>query len=129
MENTKKTFTSIDEYIAACPAEIQPRLQELRAAIKAAAPEAAERISYGMPAFTFKGNLVYFALFKKHVGFYPIPTGITAFEQELSVYPRGKGSIQFPLDQPLPLELIGRIVKFRAAENLKNAAPKAARKK
>ena len=121
MERTKKRFNSIDEYIAAFPEEVQKMLEELRAVIKAAAPDAVEKISYQMPAFALKGNLVYFAAFKNHIGFYPAPRGIEAFKDELSIYAGGKGSIRFPIDKPLPLELIGRIVKFRVAENLKNA--------
>ena len=128
MENNKGSFVTIDEYIATFPKEIQTILEELRAFIRATVPEAEEKISYQMPAFTLKGNLVYFAAFKNHIGFYPIPSGIEAFEQELSVYNRGKGSIQFPFDQPLPLELISKIVKFRVAENLKNAGLKASKK-
>ena len=129
MQSDPTSFTSVDEYIAACPAGVQGKLQELRALIKTCAPQAQEKISYGMPAYSLNGNLVYFGCFPKHIGFYPIPSGIAAFEQELSVFKRGKGSIQFPLDQPLPLDLIARIVKFRIAENLKNAGLKAAKKK
>ncbi len=116
---------NIDEYIAACPAEIQGKLQELRATIRKAAPDAEETISYKMPTFKLNGNLVYFAAFENHIGFYPIPTGIKAFEKELSVYKQGKGSVQFPLDKPLPLKLVTRIVKFRAKENLAKAKAKA----
>jgi uncharacterized protein YdhG (YjbR/CyaY superfamily) len=127
MESEK--FNTIDEYIRLFPAEVQSRLQEMRSVIKEAAPEAQEKISYGMPAFTLKGNLVYFAAFKKHIGFYPIPSGIAAFDQELSKYERGKGSVQFSFDQPLPVELIRRIVKFRAAENIKKAEENQAKRK
>ncbi len=109
---------NIDEYIAACPPEMQGRLRELRATIRKAAPDAEETISYQMPTFKLNGNLVYFAVFKNHIGFYPIPTGIEAFKKELSVYKQGKGSVQFPNDEPLPLKLVTRIVKFRAKENL-----------
>ena len=129
METDKPTYQTIDEYIAMFPTDVQKRLQELRAIVHAVAPGATERISYKMPAFVLNGNLVYFAAFPKHIGFYPIPSGIEAFEKELSVYKQGKGSVQFPLDQPLPVDLITRIVKFRAAENLKNAESKAAKKK
>ena len=128
MERNSKSFTSIDEYIATFPEEVQKMLEELRAVIKAAAPDAVEKISYQMPAFTLKGNLVYFAAFKNHIGFYPAPRGIEAFKDELSVYAGGKGSIRFPIDKPLPLELIGRIVKFRVTENLKNAEMKLSKK-
>jgi len=121
MEMKKGSYSSIDEYIAMFPQDVQKKLQEVRATIKAAAPEAQEKISYQMPAFTLDGNLVYFAAFKNHIGFYPIPSGIEAFKEELSQYEQGKGSVQFPLDRPMPLDLITRIVKFRAAENKKKA--------
>lgn len=119
MENTKPTFRTIDEYLATFPAETQKLLQAMRETIHAAAPEAAEKISYQMPTFYLNGNLVHFAAFKHHIGFYPAPRGIEAFSEELSAYKGAKGSVQFPLDQPLPLDLVSRIVKFRAAENLK----------
>jgi uncharacterized protein YdhG (YjbR/CyaY superfamily) len=117
-------YTTIDEYIAMFPKDVQARLQEVRRAIHESAPEAKERISYKMPAFTLDGNLVYFSAFKSHIGFYPIPSGIEAFKEELSKYKQGKGSVQFPLDQPMPLDLIRRIVLFRAEENRKKAAAK-----
>jgi uncharacterized protein YdhG (YjbR/CyaY superfamily) len=129
MENKKISFTSIDEYIATFPADIQKILQELRATIQAAAPYAEERISYQMPTFFLNGNLVHFAAFKHHIGFYPAPRGIEAFKDELSKYKGAKGSVQFPLDKPLPLKLIGRIVKFRVAENLKKAGEKSGKRK
>ena len=103
-------------------------LQEIRATIKAAAPEAVEKISYQMPTFAQNGNLVHFAAFTKHIGFYPVPTGIEAFKAELAVYKQGKGSVQFPLDQPMPLDLISRIVQFRVQENLAKAQAKASKK-
>ncbi len=124
MENKKAGFTSIDEYITTFPEPVQERLREMRATIKAAAPEAIEKISYQMPTFFLKGNLVHFAAFKNHIGFYPTPQGIEAFKDELSVYEGAKGSVQFPLNQPLPLELVSRIVQFRVAENLKKTAKK-----
>ncbi len=124
MDSNKAGFQSIDEYIAAFPEAIQERLRAMRATIKAAAPDATEKISYQMPTFFLKGNLVHFAAFKHHIGFYPTAQGIEAFEDELSVYEGAKGSVQFPLDQPLPLELVGRIVQFRVAENLKKASKK-----
>ena len=124
MENNKTSFSSIDAYIASFPKEIQEILQGLRATIRAAAPDAEEKISYQMPTFAQKGNLVHFAAYKNHIGFYPTPSGITAFEQELSVYAGAKGSVQFPIDQPLPMDLISRIVRFRVAENLANAEKK-----
>jgi len=118
------SYTTIDEYIALFPAQVQARLNELRAVIKAAAPEASEKISYAMPTFFLKGNLVHFGAHANHIGFYPTPSGMEQFQQELSVYKTAKGSAQFPMDQPLPLELVTRIVKFRVAENLAAAAGK-----
>jgi uncharacterized protein YdhG (YjbR/CyaY superfamily) len=99
-------------------------LESIRTVIKEAAPDAAETISYQMPTFTLQGNLVHFAAFKKHIGFYPTPIGIEAFKDELSVYEGGKGSVQFPLDKPMPLDLIRRIVEFRVRENLEKVAAK-----
>lgn len=124
MDSNKPGFSSIDEYIATFAPEIQARLEEVRATIRANAPGAFEKISYQMPTFDLKGNLVHFAAFKNHIGFYPTPRGIEAFKDELAKYAGAKGSVQFPLDQPLPLELIGRIVRFRAAENLAKAEAK-----
>src|SRR5512145_2876576 len=121
MDSNKTSFQSIDDYIATFPAEIQTILQTLRDTIKAAAPEASEKISYQMPTFAFNGNLVHFAAFKNHIGFYPAPTGIEQFAEELARYEGSKGAIRFPIDQPLPLDLITRIVKFRVQENLKKA--------
>jgi uncharacterized protein YdhG (YjbR/CyaY superfamily) len=119
----------MDEYIATFPEEIQKILEELRATIKASAPDAEERISYQMPTFALKGNLVHFAAFKKHIGFYPTPSGIQAFKHELSIYEGAKGSVKFPIEKPLPLELISKIVKFRVAENLKKAEIKSSKGK
>ncbi|MBL8165537.1 MAG: DUF1801 domain-containing protein [Anaerolineae bacterium] len=124
MDKNKPTFTTIDEYIAAFPENVQAILQELRATIKAAAPDASEKISYQMPTFYLQGNLVHFAAYPKHIGFYPAPRGIEAFEDELSQYKGGKGSVQFPIDQPLPLDLISRIVRSRVEDNLRNAGAK-----
>jgi uncharacterized protein YdhG (YjbR/CyaY superfamily) len=115
---------NIDEYISNFPAEIQILLEQVRATIRKAAPEAKEAIKYGMPTFVLNGNLVHFAAFKNHIGFYPVPTGIEAFKKELSVYKGGKGSVQFPLDKPMPLDLIIKIVKFRVKENLEKARGK-----
>jgi uncharacterized protein YdhG (YjbR/CyaY superfamily) len=115
----KKSYTSIDEYMKDLPLEVREKLEQVRATVREAAPEAKEKISYNMPAFTLNGNLVYFAAFKSHIGFYPIPSGIEAFKEELAKYQQGKGSVQFPLDQPMPLDLIRRIVLFRAEENRK----------
>jgi len=117
MEKTRPGFASIDEYIAAFPPEIQEKLQAVRETIRAAAPDASEKISYQMPTFYLNGNLVHFAAFAHHIGFYPAPRGIEAFAAELAQYPGSKGAIRFPLDQPLPLDLIGRITRFRAEEN------------
>jgi len=124
MKGDKPAYRTIDEYIAMFPAETQKILQELRATIHAAAPGAVEKISYQMPAFALKGNLVYFAAWKDHIGFYPTSSGTQAFQQEISTYEFSKGTVKFPIDQPLPLDLISRIVKFRVAENLKKAAGK-----
>lgn len=118
----KQTHTTIDEYISACPKPVQARLREIRRIVHEAAPDARERISYRMPSFTLNGNLVYFAAFAGHIGFYPIPSGVEKFRAELSKYKYSKGAVQFPLDKPLPRELIRRIVWFRAAENRKKAA-------
>ena len=112
---------TIDEYISGFPEDIQTLLQQIRVTIKDAAPEAEEAIKYAMPTFVLNGNLVHFAAFKNHIGFYPVPSGIEAFKKELSVYKGAKGSVQFPLDQPMPLELITQIVKFRVSENMKKA--------
>lgn len=119
------SYDTIDVYIARFPAEIQAVLQEMRATIRAAAPDARETISYAMPAFAQHGNLVYFAAAKQHIGFYPTSSGIAAFQAELARYPGSKGAVRFPLGEPLPTELIARIVRFRVDENLARAAAKA----
>lgn len=124
MENSKNSYPSIDAYIAQFSPDIQAKLDELRAVIKAAAPEAEEKISYQMPTFFLHGNLVHFAVHKSHIGFYPAPSGIENFKQELSPYHSSKGAVQFPIDQPLPLELVSKIVKFRVAENQRLAQEK-----
>ena len=108
----------IDAYISGYPESIRKLLQEIRDTIKKAAPQAEEVISYGMPAFRQSGMLVWFAAFKNHIGFYPIPSGIEAFKNELSAFKGTKGSIHFPLDKPLPVDLISRIVSFRLTENM-----------
>lgn len=113
----KITAKNIDQYIAAFPDEVQKRLQQMRDTIRKAAPEAEETISYAIPTFKLNGNLVHFAAFKNHIGFYPGPSGIEAFKKEFSVYDGAKGSVQFPLDKPLPLSLVSKVVKFRAREN------------
>jgi uncharacterized protein YdhG (YjbR/CyaY superfamily) len=124
MQDAKSEITSIDAYIAGFPPDIQERLQAVRRTIHEAAPDAVERIAYQMPTFSLHGNLVHFAAFKNHIGFYPAPTGIEAFAEELARYEGSKGAIRFPLDEPLPLDLIRRIVEYRAAENTANAAAK-----
>ena len=114
----KQQYKTIDEYIAASPEEIQVALQKLRRVIQAAAPEAQEVISYSMPAFKQNGILVYFAAFKNHIGFFPTSSGVSAFKKELAAYETSKGTVRFPLDKPIPYELVARIVKFRVQENI-----------
>ena len=120
--------TNIDEYIAGFPKDVQAILQKIRRTIRKAAPDAEETISYQIPTFTLKGNLVHFAAFKKHIGFYPTPTGIEKFKNELSIYEGAKGSVKFPLSKPIPFALISKIVKFKVKENLDRAAAKAKKK-
>jgi uncharacterized protein YdhG (YjbR/CyaY superfamily) len=112
-----KSVETIDEYIADFPEDVQAKLLQVRATIKKAAPNAEEAIKYGIPTFVLNGNLVHFGGFKNHIGFYPAPNGIEAFKKELSRYAGAKGSVQFPLDKPLPLTLITKIVKFRVKKN------------
>jgi uncharacterized protein YdhG (YjbR/CyaY superfamily) len=129
MKNNQATFKNIDEYIAGFSDDVQAILEQIRLAIRAAAPDAEETISYQMPTFTLKGRyLVYFAAYKKHIGFYPAPIGNPDFEEELSVYATGKGTLQFPLDKPIPFELIDKLVKYRVKENLERAYAKAKKK-
>lgn len=104
---------NMDEYIAGFPKDVQAILQQIRSAIKKTAPDAEEAIKYAIPTFVLNGNLVHFAAFKNHIGFYPAPTGIEAFKNKLARYKQGKGSVQFPLDEPIPLKLITDIVKYR----------------
>jgi uncharacterized protein YdhG (YjbR/CyaY superfamily) len=111
--------TTIDAYIAHFPEDVQQILRQVRAVIREAAPHASERISYQMPTFYLNGNLVHFGVHKTHIGFYPTPSGIEAFKEEISGYKWAKGSVQFPLDQPMPYDLIRRMVEFRVAENEK----------
>ena len=120
----KKQFTSIDEYISSFPENVQEILQEIRQTIHKAAPKAEEAISYQIPTFKLNGNLVHFAAWKNHIGFYPTPSGTKEFEKELSKYHRAKGSVQFPLDEPMPLSLISRIVKYRVKANENKAKVK-----
>lgn len=109
----------INNYIEKFPIEVQKKLQELRKVIRENAPGAVEKISYGMPTFYLKGNLVHFAAYSGHIGFYPAPSGIEAFKDELSEYKTSKGAIQFPIDKDLPIDLIIKIVQFRVGENTK----------
>lgn len=118
MKTPSGKIESIDQYIHGFPEPVQDLLSELRTTIRSAAPQAIEKISYQMPTFYLYGNLVHFAAFKHHIGFYPTPSGITAFQQELKIYTTSKGAIQFPIDQPLPLKLIKKIVEFRVMENV-----------
>lgn len=120
----KTSPKSIDAYIAGYPPDVQEILEKIRLTIRKAAPDGQETIKYKMPTFTLKGNLVYFAAFKKHIGFYPPPTGMANFKNELSVYAGPKGSLKFPLDKPIPYALISKIVKFRVKENLERAKAK-----
>jgi uncharacterized protein YdhG (YjbR/CyaY superfamily) len=128
MEENKIIFNSIDDYIRQFPKEVQDILQNRRKVIKESAPDAVEKISYQMPAFSMHGNLVYFAANKNHIGFYPTSSGITAFKHKLTDYKSSKGAVQFPKDQPLPYDLISEIVKFRVAENRKKAEAKVKKK-
>ena len=117
----KKGFNSIDEYIAACPEQAQSYVQKIRETIKAVAPNAKEKISYQIACFELNGkNLVHFAGWKSHVSMYPTPAGSEAFEKSIAKYAGGKGTVKFPLDEPLPLKLIRQIVKYRIADNLQN---------
>lgn len=113
----------IDEYIAGFPEDVQVLLEQIRVTIRATAPDAEETIKYAMPTFMLNGNLIYYAAFTNHIGLYATPTGNEAFKEELSIYKTGKGSIQFPLDQPMPLDLITRIVQFKVEQN-SNKLPK-----
>ncbi len=123
--STKQTAPeTIDEYIAGFPNDVQAILQKIRLTIRKAAPDAKETIKYQIPTFTLKGNLVHFAAFKNHIGFYPTPTGTEKFQKELFVYKGAKGSVRFPLDKPIPFDLISKIVRFRVKENLARAEAK-----
>ena len=117
MEILSKKFNSVDEYIKCLPAESKGKMIELRTLIKMAAPEAEELISYNMPSFNYYGRLVYYAAFKSHIGFYPMASGISAFEKDISKYKWAKGSVQFPLDKSLPASLITKIIRYRVKEN------------
>ncbi len=113
-----KNNPDVDNYIAGFPIEIQKLLEEMRQTIRKAAPDAEEKIGYGIPTFTLNGNLVHYAAFKNHIGFYPAPRGLEAFKEELSGYKGAKGSVQFPFDKPLPLDLVAKITKYRIEQNL-----------
>ena len=116
MAMSTKVSKDIDEYIAHFPKDVQQLLKKMRLTIRKAAPKAKEKISYCIPTFALDGNLVHFAAFKSHISFFPTPSGIKAFREELSAYKISTGTVQFPLDKPLPLGLISRIVKFRVKE-------------
>ncbi|AXI11111.1 hypothetical protein CV093_06715 [Oceanobacillus sp. 143] len=118
---SKLTFETIDEYISQFPNDIQEKLNTLRAIIKDAAPAAQEKISYQMPTFALKGNLIHFAAYKHHIGLYPGASGVAAFEKELAGYKTSKGTVQIPIEEQLPSELIGKIVKFKVDENMNKA--------
>ena len=126
----KQAYTNIDEYIATFPDEVQKILQKIRQTIKKVAPKAEETISYRIPTFKLNGTyLIYFAGYKKHVSVYPAPRGDKEFKKELAGYEGGKGTVQFPLDQPIPYDLISRLVKFRAKKNLETVKAKAGKKR
>jgi uncharacterized protein YdhG (YjbR/CyaY superfamily) len=124
MKTGQTTPQNIDEYIAGYPNDVQKILKKIRAMIRDEAPQAEEAIKYQIPTFVLKGNLVHFGAFKTHIGFYPTPTGTAKFKKELSVYQGAKGSVRFPLDQPMPYDLIKKIVQFRVKENLARAKAK-----
>lgn len=127
MKGPTAEITTIDQYIAGFPKEVQALLAKVRATVRRAAPKAVERITYRIPTLYDNGNLVHFAAFKHHIGFYPTSSGIAAFQEELKPYKTSRGAVQFPIDQPLPLKLIGRITRFRVAEHARKG--KAGRKK
>jgi len=129
MATNKSIPSGIDEHIAKFPKDVQAILEKVRATIRKAAPKAEETINYGIPTFTLEGNLVHFAGFKNHIGFYPTPNGIEKFKKELSVYEGAKGSVKFPLNKLIPYALISKIVKFRVKENLERAEAKGKKKK
>lgn len=124
MVNSRKTPENFEDYLDRFRKDVQQRLKQMRLTIKKAAPQSKETISYGIPAFTLNGMLVWFAAFKNHIGFYPRTSAIAAFKKELSAYKGAKGSVQFPFDKPLPLPLVSRIVRFRVKENLSKTKKK-----
>ncbi|MBW3113435.1 MULTISPECIES: iron chaperone [Bacillaceae] len=122
-------FTTVDEYISQFPEDVQERLQSLREVIRETVPDAQEKISYQMPTFALHGNLVHFAAYQNHIGFYPTPSGINAFKDRMTEYKTSKATVQFPLDKPMPYELIQEILKFRVAENEKKSENKTKKQK
>lgn len=124
MKTNATTPKDIDEYIARFPRDVQEKLEQIRKTVREAAPDAEEAISYQIPTFTLHGNLVHFAAFKEHIGFYPAPRGNEQFRQELSAYEGGKGTVRFPLDKPIPFDLVSKMVKFRVEEDVKRAEAK-----
>jgi uncharacterized protein YdhG (YjbR/CyaY superfamily) len=116
MRESEKRIDTIDDYIKKYPSDVQATLKKIRQAIKESAPAAREAIGYGMPTFKLNGNLVHFAAYKNHIGFYPTSSGIAAFEKELNPYKTSKGAVQFPIDEPIPYDLIKKIVKYRVKE-------------
>ncbi len=126
---TKTNFKNIDDYISTFPKDVQDVLQEIRKTIHKAAPDAEEAISYQLPTFKLNGNLVHFAAWKNHIGFYPTPSGTKEFQKEISKYAFAKGSIQFPLDEPMPLSLITKIVKYRVKESQEKQKAKLSKRK
>jgi len=117
-EASRNHFKTIDEYIAEFPKNVRDILEEIRSIIRESAPEAEEAIRYGIPTFMLNGNLVHFAAFKNHIGFYPTPSAINAFNKELSPYKLAKGTVQFPIDEPIPFDLIRKIVRYRVKETI-----------
>ena len=129
MEENKNVFKTVDEYILQFSPEVQEKLQSLRKVIKESAPDAEEKISWQMPTFALHGNLVHFAAHTKHIGLYPGARGIEVFKHKLSEYKSSKGAVQFPFEKPMPYELISEIVRFRVAENIKEAESKSKKRK
>jgi uncharacterized protein YdhG (YjbR/CyaY superfamily) len=128
MKTGQRAPKNMDDYIAGYPEDVRRILEKVRRTIRKAAPEAEETIKYQIPTFILKGNLIHFAAYRNHIGLYPAPMGNTGFKQELLAYATGKGTLQFPLDQPIPFDLISKIVKFRVKENLAKAAAKGKKK-
>jgi len=125
MSTNQSAPTTIDAYVATFPLEVQALLQQIRQVIHEAVPNLGEAISYGMPSFTLNGQyLLYFAAYKKHIGLYPAPTGVEEFQEAVALYGGGKGTLKFPLDKPIPFDLIHRVVRFRAKEQAEKAAAK-----